>query len=509
MFKNLLYLILVVFLSSCSNKISEKEFPVYEPNWESLNQHEIPEWLLDAKLGLYGHWGVYSVPAFQTEWYGRIMYDKYTRGEKAFNHHIETYGNQADFGYKDFIKDFKAEKFDPDVWADIIVKSGAKYAGITAVHHDGFCLWDSEYTRWDSKDMGPERDLYGELVGAIREADPEMKILTCFHHYRTYGWFYSKDSALLEQGKAENWDIFDPEYSDFYRNPQTELREDFMIEWENKIKEVIDNYQPDVIWFDGGNFRGAENEPRTLEVLSYFYNTQSKKGSEVEVVNKKSNFHPDFGLRNFEKGGNRGVKTDFDWADDLNIANRAWSYTHDINYRTSNQIIDGFIDRVSRGGGLMLSIAPMADGAIPEEQINILTDLGDWLKINGEGIYGTRRWKIETEGPNDKFMEDGGKKIMWNFKGNTDASDIRFTKKGNQLFAFILDWPADGKVVIKSLSSSEKIAENGIHNVKLLGYDGALNWQRDEAGLTIDMPQNKIGNYAYGFEIVTDGKLVE
>ncbi len=503
------HLFIAILLVLSASYSFAKEFRTYEPSWESLNEHETPEWLLDAKLGLYGHWGIYSVPAFQTEWYGALMYDKQRRGDSVFNHHVEKYGNQSEFGYKDFIKDFKAENFDPDEWADIIVKSGARYAGITAVHHDGFCLWDTKYNRWNSMQMGPKRDLYGELVASIRKADPNMKILTCFHHYRTPGWFLSKDKELLEQGKKEGWDIFDPEFSDLYRNPETEPREVFLKEWRNKIIEVIDNYQPDVLWFDGGNFRSRENEPTTLEVLAYFYNTQSKKGTPVEVVNKKSNFHPDFGLRNFEKGGNRPPKLDFPWADDLNIANRGWCYTHDIDYRTPNQIIDGFVDRVSRGGGLMLSISPMADGTIPKEQKDILLEIGNWLKVNGEGIYGTRKWKIETEGPVDKFLSNTGKKTMWDFKGKCDAHDVRFTKLDNTLFAFILDWPKDGKAIIKSLGTGTKVSEKGIVGVKLLGYKGKLKWARDENGLAIEVPKKKPCDYAFGFEIVVNGKLLD
>ena len=506
-------LLVVVWVLFCFSFVQaaekKKQFPIYEPSWKSLNEHETPEWLLDAKLGLYGHWGVYSIPAFKTEWYGRLMYDKQTRGDAVFNHHIEKYGKQSEFGYKDFIKDFKAKKFDPDEWADIIVKSGAKYAGITAVHHDGYCLWDSQYTRWDSMDTGPGRDLYGELVAAIRKADPDMKILTCLHHYRTYGWVYTKDKELLAQGKKEGWDIFDSEYSDFYRNPETEPRDKFLQEWKNKVIEIVDNYEPDVLWFDGGSFNKGDNVPTTLEVLTYFYNTQNKKGSLVEVINKKSNFDPDFGMRNFEKGGNRSPKTDFPWADDLNIANRAWCYTHDINYRNPNQIVDGFVDRVSRGGGLMLSISPKAEGVIPDEQKTILLELGNWLKINGEGIYGTRKWKIETEGPVEKLLKDTGAKTLWDFNDTCDSGDIRFTKKGNRLFAYVLAWPENGEVLIKSLHSNEKIsAANEIIRVKMLGVKEPLKWHRDKSGLKVIFPKESPCKYANGLEIDVKGDLL-
>ncbi|MBI9018888.1 MAG: alpha-L-fucosidase [Phycisphaerae bacterium] len=508
--KNITVAIMLMFIFTAGvwADSSPARFKTYKPTWESLNQHDTPEWLLDAKFGIYGHWGIYSIPAFKTEWYGRLMYDKQTRGEDVFNHHIKKYGKQSEFGYVDFIKDFTAPKYDPDQWAELIAKSGAKFAGITVVHHDGYCLWDSKFTRWDSKDTGPKRDLYGELVASLRKTDPTMKILTCFHHFRTYGWFYTKDAELLAKGKKEGWDIFDPEYADFYWNPETQPRDKFIKEWKSKVKEVIDNYQPDVIWFDGGGFRKGENEPDTLEVLAHYYNTQKKKGTPVEVVNKKSNFHPDFGLRNFEKGGDRPAKVDFDWADDLNIASRGWCYTEDMRYRPSNAIIDGFIDRVSRGGCLMLSISPKGDGSIPDEQQKILLDMGKWLAVNGKGIYGTRKWKIETEGELDKILIKTGKKTLWNFDGTCDANDVRFTCKGDKLFGFILGWPEDGKVVIKSLGTDVKVASGGIADVKLMGYDGKLKWSRSKDGLAIEMPDEKPCEHAFGFEIIVKGKLL-
>lgn len=501
-------LILIFSLVSCNSATkATKDSTVYEPTWESLNQHETPDWLLDAKLGIYGHWGIYSVPAFKTEWYGRLMYDTLTRGSEVYEHHRSKYGNQSEFGYKDFISGFTAENFDPDEWARVIKSSGARYAGITVVHHDGFCLWDSKYTEWDSKDQGPKRDLYGDLVKAIRETDPEMKILSCFHHYRTYGWFYTRDSLMEKNGREEEWDIYDPEYAGLYWNPEYKSWDNFLTEWEHKIKEVIDTYQPDVIWFDGGNFRAEKNEPTTMEVLSHFYNTQNEKGTEVEVINKKTNFHPEFGLRNFEKGGNRPASLDFSWVDDLNIANRGWCYTYNISYRSVNQIIDGFIDRVSRGGGLMLSISPMADGTIPEEQKTILKNIGDWLAVNGDGIYGTRKWKIETEGDSEKFRSDNGKKIMWNFEEKGTSEDVRFTRKGNRLFAFLLDCPEDRIAHIHSLGTDTRVASGGISGVKLLGSDEKLEWERDENGLHIIMPAECPSDYAVGFEVLIDGKL--
>ncbi len=483
--------------------------PKYEPTWESLNRHEIPQWLVDAKLGLYAHWGVYSVPAFRTEWYGRLMYDTQTRGDAVFKHHIKTYGEQSKFGYKDFVPRFKAEKFDADEWARIFRSSGAKYIGITIVHHDGFCLWDTKFNRWNSMQMGPKRDIYGELTTALRGQDERIKILACFHHMRSYGWFFPKDKQMLEKGRQAGWDIFDPKYADLYRNPQTEPHEKFILEWRGKVLEVIDKYQPDVIWFDGGNFRSGKNEGTTLEILAHFYNTQTNKGSSVEVINKKSNFHPNFGLRNFEKGGNRPSRVPFPWVDDLNIAHRGWCYTHDIDYRSANEIIDGFVDRVSRGGGLMLSVSPKPDGTIPDEQQQLLAELGKWLKINGEGIYGTRRWKIETEGPDDKLIVDNGKKTLWDFDDTCDAGDVRFTRKGNTLYAFLLGWPEDGTAVIKSLGTDTAIGSGGIARVTMLGHDGDLKWRQTEGTMSVELPAKPSCEHAHGLRIDVHGTIAK
>jgi alpha-L-fucosidase len=191
----------------------------------------------------------------------------------------------------------------------------------------------------------------------------------------------------------------------------------------------------------------------------------------------------------------------FPWVDDLNIANRGWCYTHDIKYRSANEIIDGFVDRVSRGGGLMLSVSPKADGTIPAEQQQLLAELGNWLKINGEGIYGTRRWKIETEGPDDKLIVDNGKKTLWNFADTCDDRDFRFTRKGNTLYAFLLGWPKDGTAVIKSLGTKTTISTGEIAYVTMLGHDGAMKWGRTEDGLTVKLPETPSCNYAHGLKI--------
>jgi alpha-L-fucosidase len=237
-----------------------------QATWESLAQHPVPDWLLDAKFGIYAHWGLYSVPAFGGEWYAKLMYD---REHAVYQHHLETYGRPEHFGYKDFVPMFSAHRFDPDEWAEAIARSGARYAGIAVVHHDGFCLWDSAYTRWNARQMGPRRDLYGDLVAAIRQR--QIRTIATFHHIRTYNWYLPQDPEQREAGRQAMWDLFDPQYADLYWNETTSRREDFVLEWQNKVREVIDRYRPDVIWFDGGSFQDEVSSQPVLDLLAHYY----------------------------------------------------------------------------------------------------------------------------------------------------------------------------------------------------------------------------------------------
>jgi len=483
--------------------------PVYQASWESLTRHAVPEWLLDAKFGIYAHWGVYSVPAYGNEWYGKLMYDP-TNRRNVYQHHLQTYGGPAKFGYREFIPRFNAEKFDPAAWADVIRRSGAKYAGIAVVHHDGFCLWASKVNRWNAGNMGPHRDLYGDLVKALRAEG--LKTIATFHHIRTFNWYLPTRKEDVEKGKKEGWDLFDPEYADFYWNESTSTYEEFLEVWKAKVNEVIDTYHPDVVWFDGGKFReqGAEQEVTTL--LAHYLNQGAAGGQQVEVLNKlptsmKFNFPREFGMLTFEAGRDRPEKVDRPWTDDLSIGIGSWGYVTGLKYRQADRIVDGLVDRVSRGGGLLLSLAPKADGTLPQEQQEILLGIGDWLKVNGEAIYATRPWRIHAEGPLDKLMTKRGGHVRWSFE-NCSAEDIRFTRKGNTLYAITLGWPEGGKLTIKTLGTKEKISEGGIAAVSMLGVPGELKWSRDEQGLTITLPAEPPCKDAYAFKIEVKGTLI-
>ncbi len=506
-----LFLILIfnpVFLLLAKDRVLER----YEPSWESLVQHQVPEWLQDAKFGIYAHWGLYSVPAYGNEWYGKRMYDRYDP-IGVFEWHRKHFGDQSKFGYKDFIPMFKAEKFNPEEWAELITKSGAKYAGIAVVHHDGFGLWDSDVNRWNVGKMGPMRDLYGELVRALRKKK-NMKVIATFHHFRTFDWYLPSRKEEIEKGREAGWDLFNPKYSELYWNRYTGKFEDFLNQWQAKVKEVIDKYKPDVIWFDGGKFREKNCENVVLSVLSYYLNKGIEWGKEVEVLNKfpsskRFNFPREFGMLTFEEGRDRPECLERPWVDDMKISTSSWGYIRGQTYKSVNVIIDGFVDRVSRGGGLLLSLCPKADGTITDEQQKILLEIGEWLRINGEAIYGTRPWIIHAEGSIDKisYLNSRGHRA-WRFDNCSDE-DIRFTTKGNNLYAIVLDWPKEKKIKIKTLNENAKISTGRIKSVTLLGAGEKLKWSRDKEGLIIELPDQKPCNYAYAFKIEVSGKLIK
>lgn len=479
----------------------------YRPNWESLGTHQTPQWLLDAKFGIYAHWGVYAVAAYKTEWYGKIMYDP-ADNRGAYEYHRKTFGPQNEFGYKDLIPRFRAEKFNPNEWADVIRDSGAKYAGIALVHHDGFGLWDSDVYRWNAGKMGPKRDLYGDLVKALRARN--VKIIATEHHMRTFDWYLPNEKAQEEQTKA-GVDVYDRRYADFYWNHHTSTKSDFIALWKRKLVEVIDKYRPDVLWFDGGNFTSPDVADSVLSTLAYYYNQAAARKAPVEVLNKfagtmKFNFPEDVGMLTYETGRDRPDFVTKPWIDDQSIAEVGWGYAQDLVLRTPREIILGFVDRVARGGGLLLSLAPMSNGIIPDNQKLVLSEMGQWLKVNGDAIYGTRSWKVQTEGSTEKLVYERAKHKWWRFDA-ANAEDIRFTRKGNDLFAIALGWPDDRQLRIKTLKQGVRLGSGGIATISLLGSPSPIRWTQTADALEVELPSEKPCKYAYTLKLTVNGTL--
>ncbi|QXP55733.1 alpha-L-fucosidase [Cellulophaga sp. HaHa_2_95] len=460
----------------------------YTADWESLQQYEVPAWYKDLKFGIYFHWGPYSVPAYENEWYSRWMY---VDGHLINKHHKETYGALDTFGYKDFIPMFKAEKFDAEVWADLFVKAGAQFAGPIAEHADGFAMWDSQLTKWDAKDMGPKIDVVGAMEKAIKSRG--LKFITTYHRHWLYAWYPTWD---------ESTDASNPLYQGLYgpkvpegtfvmankpTNPLPSAA--FNQEWLDRLTELTTKYDPDIVWFD--NKMDIIGEKYRKQFLADFYNRGLKKGKEVVVTYKFEDLAVGSAVLDLERS-RMSKKKEFTWLTDDSIDWKAWSNIQNPEYKSTNRLIDFLVDVVSKNGAVLLNITPTAAGEIPFQVQERLLQMGDWLAINGEAIYGTRPWKIYGEGPAE--VVEGH--LSEHKNPDNTARDIRFTTNEDILYATVLDWP-EKEVLIKSLGSQEQ----KIKSIHLLGSQEIINWKQSETALIIQPSKRKIGDFAFVYKI--------
>jgi alpha-L-fucosidase len=457
----------------------------YQASWDSLVKYQVPEWYRDAKFGIFIHWGVYSVPAFDNEWYPRNMY---IMGSAVFKHHVETYGPQNKFGYKDFIPMFRAEKFDPDQWAELFRNAGAKYVVPVAEHHDGFAMFDYDFTDWSAARMGPRRDVVGELAAAVRKQGLHFGASS---HRAEHWWFYNG-------GMAFDSDVKDPRYASFYGPAQSEKTQPdkaFLDDWLVRASEIVDKYQPRVVWFDWWIEQPAF-QPYLQKFAAYYYNRAAEWKQGVAINYKHKSFPEHAAVLDIERGKLDTIRPLF-WQTDTSVSEKSWGYIRNDKFRTPESLVNELVDIVSKNGCLLLNVGPKPDGTIPDEVQKVLLDMGAWLNINGEAIYGTRPWKISGEGPT--------KEVAGSFKDTAGTpftgEDIRFTTRGDSLYAIALAWPANGTLVIKSLASGSSLNQKQIRKVQMLGYKGKLKWSQTSDGLTIDLPARRPGNYAFAIKI--------
>jgi alpha-L-fucosidase len=415
----------------------------YEPNWTSLKQIPTPQWLQNGKFGIYTHWGPYAVHAYgsNTTWYSYGLYlDEEGEARKHFE---ENFGKLTpEYGYKDLIPLFTAEKFDAEEWADLFQKAGAKFAGPVAEHHDGFAMWDTKYSEWNAAKMGPKRDVVGELEKAIKKR--EMKYVTAFHHAANW-FFFPVHDKRYDTGDPKNAGL----YGQFHQ-PGEMRNQEFIDEWYGKIIEVIDNYSPDFIWFDFA--LDALPEGYVKDFLAYYYNHADEKKKEVVVTYKGHDIVPGAGVRDLELGQEPNI-TYNDWITDSSVDDRgAWGWANDLTFKTPNRLVDNLIDRVSKNGYLLLNVGPKPDGTIPEGAKEVLLEMGGWLNVNGEAIYNTTPWFVAAEGPTNLGEASA---IGFN-ESNVEYTpkDIRFTVNGDNLYATFLDWPGD-KAVITTIKATD------------------------------------------------------
>jgi alpha-L-fucosidase len=466
----------------------------FQPTWESLKGYKIPDWYQDAKFGIFIHWGVYSVPAFGSEWYPRLMY---LQGSPEFQHHVATYGPQSKFGYKDLIPQFKAEKFDPHAWAELFRKSGARYVIPVAEHHDGFAMYHSDLSDWCAAKMGPRRDVVGEIEKAVRAEGLHFGASS----HRAEHYFF------MNGGREFDSDVRDPRFASFYgpahagvtnkNNPDWNGHPDpaYLDDWLARTTEIVDRYHPEVVWFDWW-IQTKEFEPYLKRFAAYYYNDAARRGS-TAAINYKFNAYPEGAAVLDIERGQMDKPRPLLWQTDTSISIKSWGYIENDSFRSPESLIRQLVDIVSKNGALLLNVGPKSDGTIPEQAQAILLDMGRWLSVNGEAIYGTRPWTVSGEGPTQVI---GGAFHDTATQPYT-SQDIRFTKKGDVLYAIALGWPADGKITIRSLADDSTAGVGAVTSVQLLGSGTKLKWNRDHDGLKIELPGPKTGEYAWVFRI--------
>jgi alpha-L-fucosidase len=488
-----------------------KDIPAIPPgpfaeSWESIQQnYKDPRWFRDDKFGIMMHWGIYSVPAHGSEWYVRYMY-----GGNAgiMQWHTEHFGPPAKFGYKDFLPMYTAAKWDPDAWAALFKKAGAKYVLAPGEHHDGFSNWDSAINPYNAKNYGPKRDLDGDLIKALEKAGLQTGISdhSAFH--------FDFIPALAGS------DQYDPKWAAFYNvaDKSDAARIQFMHDWVAKRIETIEKYRPDMLWFDMNTDHNWD--PLKIRVAAYYFNRARQWGKEVGI-SAKTDAWVAGQIMDYEREGRAPMElTDWVWQPDDPITNK-FGYVEGQAPYPPNQFVWKIIENASKNGNLLLNVSPKADGTIPQEQQDVLLAIGKWLEVNGEAIYDTRPWTKYGEGPVADLAAAAMVKIRAaGFAGRINGQnqggtgvggggisrngykpqDIRFTTTGDTLYATVMNWPGDQAVTITSLAGGKPV-QGKVAQVELLGHAGNLPFTQDAEGLKVRFPAEKPCDYAYALRI--------
>ena len=475
----------------------------FQPNWDSLAAYRIPQWFRDAKFGIFIHWGVYSVPAFANEWYSRNMY---VQGSPAFKHHIETYGPQSQFGYKDFIPQFRAEHFDPNAWLDLFVQAGARYVVPVAEHCDGFPMYNSSLTDWDAARMGPNRDIVGELAAATRRHGLHFGVSS---HRAEHWWWYGV-------GTTFNSDVRDPRFAGLYgparsmalpggdptKEPDSDHLErwlppdkPFRDDWLARSAELVQKYHPDFLYFDWWIGQPAF-QPYLKRFAAFYYDQAASRHQGVVLTYKQHDFPENAAVLDIERGKLDALRL-LPWQTDTSVSIHSWGYVNNDEYRSAKSLIDELVDVVSKNGNLLLNVGPKSDGTIPDQAREILLEMGAWLKVNGDAIYGSRPWLLYGEGPT-KVTGSGKNSDQQEFT----AEDIRFTTHNGALYAIALGWPANGDLRIVTLASGLPYLNAPVCGVKMLGSNQPLSFRQQPDGLHVQLPRQRPDEPAYTFRIL-------
>jgi alpha-L-fucosidase len=479
----------------------------FEESWDSIGKnYKDPDWFRDGKFGIMMHWGIYSVPAHGSEWYVRYMYG----GNKGMMQwHTEHFGPPEKFGYKDFLPMYTAAKWNPDEWADLFKKAGAKYVFAPGEHHDGFSNWDSAINPYNAKNYGPHRDLDGDLIAAVRK----VGLKTGISDHSAFHFVFIPALPGSDQ--------YDPKWAAFYcvADRSNAARIKFMHDWVAKRIETIDKYNPDMLWFDMGTDHSWD--PLKIRVAAYYYNRAREWGKEVAVSAKGAAWVTGQ-IMDYEREGRAPLElTGWVWQPDDPIQDK-FGYVEGIKPGRPSGYVWKIIENVSKNGNYLLNISPRADGTIPQEQQDVLLAIGKWLEVNGEAIYYTRPWIKFGEGPvadacaaamvkiraaggfagriNGQNMGGEGVGGGGISRNGYTSRDIRFTTRGDTLYATVMNWPDAEPVTISSLATGQPV-KGKVEKVELLGHGGELKFTQDEQGLKVKFPDEKPCEYCYSLKI--------
>jgi len=470
-----IFFVVLISISGRYSFVSAQEN--YQPNWPSLERHtEVPDWIRDAKFGIYCHWGVYAVPAYNNEHYIQHMHNDSPDYSKlgTYKRHLALYGPLEKFDYHDFIPMFKGEKFNADEWADLFVKGGAKFAGPVAEHHDGFAMWDSKLTPFNAKSMGPKRDVVGELEKSIRSRG--MKFFTSLHHELNY------TNVKMKPG----WAGTDPKYARLYGS--TMKKEEWDQMWMDKCNELIDKYHPDIIYHDAWLEQVPTKNIQTY--LAHYFNEAEKRKQDVIVTYKGEDLPAGVGMEDHENSNPDGIIAK-PWLCDYSIGtglSYSWGYTEGMEIRPAKEIIHTLIEVVSKNGQMLLNLSPKADGTFPDDQKEVVYKVGRWMWSFGEALYDTRPFTVFGETTQAK-------------------SRVYYTQKGKTVYAIFLDWPGDNvAVTLKQLT--KKNLKGNVKAVQLLGLKNLVKCESQitENGLKFTVPvKTRVpSDIAYVFKIETE-----
>jgi alpha-L-fucosidase len=506
----------------------------FAPTWESLAQYQAPEWFRDAKFGMWAHWGPQCVPE-QGDWYARQIYEQ---GSRDYIAHVARYGHPSKAGFKEVIRQWRAEDWRPDELVALYQQAGAQYFMALANHHDNFDLWNSAHQPWNSVRLGPRKDLVGGWARATRRAG--LKFGVSVHAAHAWSWYEPAqgsdtsgplagvpyDGKLTRaQGRGQWWDGLDPQ--DLYAQAHTPGR---ALQWEwdaskgssvpdraycerfhARTIDLIDKYEPDLVYFDDTALPLYPVSDVGLRIAAHFYNRNMQRhGGRLEAV-LTGKVLTEEQRKCMVWDIERGVATDvlpLPWQTDTCIGQ--WHYSRAVylkhEYKTPQMVAQMLVDIVSKNGNLMLNVPLPGSGTPDDEEISFIADFTRWMRVNSSAIYASRPWAVYGEGPSTATHAP---LRAQGFNEGRDrpytAEDFRFVQKGGKVYAFALAWPESGRLTIQSLATGSPHAPGQVERVELLGTPGPLAYERGAGGLIITLPERKRGDYVFTFEISGSG----